>query len=121
LGVKIKEKTLLKIALICALVGIAVIYFISINIEVEEKNIEDINLESLDEIIKLTGQINNLAETENAYFIEMQQPAKTTIVVFKDNKQNLTIAKGDFVEIIGQIQDYEGKPEVVAQRVRVVK
>ena len=44
-----KEKTLLKVALICSLLGLLILYLISSNIEIKEKNIEKITIGNKDE------------------------------------------------------------------------
>lgn len=113
-----KEKTLLRIALISGIIGIVILFIISDNIEINEKNIDKINKANVEEDVKLTGTISKITQLEKVAFIELEQPATMTIILFKD--KNLSLYKGDNVEIIGEIDEYGGELEVIAQRIRVL-
>ena len=69
-----KEKTLLKVALICSLVGIAALYFISDKIEIKQKNIEKITLDDIDKNVKVKGVVKDLFENEKVMLITIEQP-----------------------------------------------
>ena len=116
---EMKEKTLLQIALIAGIAGIVVLFFVSSTIEINEKTIDKINTQNVGEDVKLIGTIKNVYQSENAYFIEISQPSSLTIILFKD--KNISLQVGDTVEIIGKIDEYEGKLEVIGQRVRVIE
>jgi len=45
-----EEKSLLRLALICSLVGIIALFFISERIEIKEKNINEINKDILEKM-----------------------------------------------------------------------
>ena len=49
-----EEKSLLRLALICSLVGILALFFISENIEIKEKNINEINKDNNKKQTKLS-------------------------------------------------------------------
>lgn len=115
-----KEKTLLKIALICSVVGIALLYIFSEGIEIDESTIDKINKGSIGESVKIKGVLSKVSNAENAVFLEITQPQTIDIVLFKDKHTNITMEEGDYVEIIGKIEEYEGKREVIADRVRVI-
>jgi|TARA_B100001964_G_C14179906_1_gene575687 DNA/RNA endonuclease YhcR with UshA esterase domain len=116
-----KEKTLLKVALICSLLGLLILYLISGNIEIKEKNIEKITLENKDEFVKLRGIVNNVVDTEKVTIMEITQPQQITVVLFKDENKTMPIQQGNEIEIIGKVDEYEGKMEIIADRLRVVK
>ena len=114
-----KEKTLLKIALICSLLGLLILYLISDNIEIKEKNIEKITLENKDEFVKLRGIVSNVVDTEKVVIMEITQPQEITVVLFKD-KETVNIQQGNEVEVIGKVDEYEGSLEIIADRLRVI-
>ncbi len=114
-----KESTLFKIALICSLVGVCILFFISDNVDVKEKAISKIEMESIGEDIKLKGYISGITDLEKVMFVEITQPEKITVVLFK--KSNITLDKGDYVEILGEIDEYGGKMQVIGNRVRVIE
>ncbi len=113
-----KEKNILKIALISGIIGIIILFIISDNLEINETNIDKINKANIEEDVKLKGIISKITQLDKVAFIELEQPAKMTIIVFKD--ENLSLYKGDNIEVIGEIDEYEGELEVIAQRIRVL-
>jgi len=115
-----KESTLLKIALITSLLGLLILYLISDNIEIKEKNIEKITMENKDEFVKLRGVVSNLINSEKVMILEITQPQEITIVLFKNQNNTFNINKGNEVEIFGKVDEYNGKMEIIAERVRVV-
>jgi len=117
-----KESTLLKISIIITFIGIAFLYILTDNIEVAEKTIDKITIEDADEYVKLAGIISRITETEKVYFMEMTQPQTISIIVFKgkDNETELNLQKGNSVEIIGKIDEYEGKMNIIGNRVRKI-
>lgn len=115
-----KEKTLLKIALIVAVLGTSVLFFASSNLEVDEKTIDKINKDNLDENVKINGVVSRITELNSTTFIEITQPSSIDVVVFKDKQGNLSIKEGSRIEIMGKIEEYEGNLEIIAYRIRVV-
>ncbi|MCH8003092.1 MAG: hypothetical protein IH934_00535 [Nanoarchaeota archaeon] len=116
-----QEKTLLKIALILSLLGLLILYLISDNIEIKEKNIEKITLDNKDEFVKLRGIVNKVIDTERVTIMEIMQPQEITVVLFKNENKTMSIQKGNEVEIFGKVDEYEGKLEIIADRLRVVR
>jgi len=116
-----QEKTLLKIALIVTLLGLLILYLISDNIEIKEKNIEKITLENKDEFVKLRGIVSKVIDTEKVTIMEITQPQEITVVLFKNENKTMPIQKGNEVEIFGKVDEYEGKLEIIADRLRVVR
>ena len=116
-----QEKTLLKIALIVSLVGLLLLYLISDNIIINEKNIERITLDNKDEFVKVRGLVNKLTDTDKVTIMEIMQPTEITVVLFKGENKPTPIQEGNEVEIIGKVDEYEGKLEIIAHRARIVR
>ncbi len=115
-----KEKTLLKTALVASLAGLLFLYLISSNMEIKEKNIEKITLENKDEFVKLRGIVSNVVNSEKVAILEIAQPQEITVVLFKNENKAIQIQQGNEVEIFGKVDEYNGKMEIIADRVRVV-
>ena len=114
-----KESTLLKVALACSLAGLALLYIVSSNIEF--KDYEPIKLDSsLGEDVKLLGTITKITQKDDVAIIEVEHQNVITIILFTDDK-NLILAKGDNVEVLGQVQEYKGKNEIIAQKLRLIR
>ena len=116
-----KEKTLLKLALIVSLSGLLILFLISDNIEIKEKNIEKITIENKDEFVKLRGIVSKVIDTERVTIMEITQPQQITVVLFKNENRTMPIQKGNEIEIFGKVDEYEGKLEIIADRLRVVR
>ena len=52
-------------------------------------------------------------------FIELSQQVPVSVVVFTDNDFT-NLNKDDFVEIEGKVQEYNGKEEIIADKIKVV-
>lgn len=113
-----KENTLLKIALICSLIGLIILYFISTKIEVKDYKPSILNRNVGDDI-KLKGTITKITDRGNVILIEVNQENKINVVLFTNNDE-LKLKSGDSIEVIGKVQEYKGKNEIVAQKIRVI-
>lgn|SRR3989338_684708 len=114
-----KETTLLKIALICSLVGLVALYFISAKIEVKDYNPSGLN-KNVGDDVKLTGAITKISEKSNVIFIDVSQQNSVTVVLFTDDN-GLNLKKGDNVEVTGKVQEYRGKNEIIADKITMVR
>jgi len=113
----LKEKTLLKIALCVSVLGLVFLYFISENIELEEKVIEKIDSTDYEKDIKIKGNVEKVTDLEKIIIFEVSQPKTITVVAFKDG--NINLNEGDYVYITGSVEEYEGKPEIIADEIKV--
>ena len=94
------------------------LYFISDSIDIKDYSITGINSD-VGEDVKLKGIVKGVRKSDKATFIEVEQALPSSIVVF--SQENINISAGDFVEVIGEIQEYKGEEEIIANRIRVVK
>ena len=113
-----KETLLLKIALICSLVGLVALFFISQRIELKDYKPDFLN-KNVGDNVKLSGKISKITSGNNVVFIELSQQVPVSVVVFTDNDFT-NLNKDDFVEIEGKVQEYNGKEEIIADKIKVV-
>ena len=114
-----KETTLLKIALICSLIGLIVLYFISLKIEIRDYKPNILNRNVGDDV-KLQGTISKINDKGNVVFIELGQQIPVSFVVFNNNNA-IKLKNNDSVEVIGKVKEYNGKNEIIAQKIRLVR
>ena len=100
-----RENTILKISLICSLIGLIALYFISENIEVKEYTGRSIN-SNIGDDVKLEGTVKNVRKTQNAAFIEVEQKVPLKVVVLKNEKRYLG-AVGAYYQNFPQVSDEE--------------
>jgi uncharacterized protein YdeI (BOF family) len=110
-----QEKQLIKVSLIVAAVGLLILLFFADSFElVTVSNIDNIENE---QEVKLQGVISRLTQLEKVVFIELegQQVIKSDVILFPN--EDLYLQEGDYVEIIGEIEEYNNKKEVIASEI----
>lgn len=112
-----KENTLLKIALICTIVGLVVLYFISSKIEIGDYKPSLLN-KNVGENVRLQGRITKITQSDNVASVEISQEIPITVVLFSGSND---LKEGDIVEIMGKVQEYKGKEEIIADKIRIIK
>lgn len=115
-----KEKTLLKIALICSLVGIIILFIVSDNLVIQEIDISKLNEVELETTVKIIGRIEKVSDTDKLMFLTIGQEKVETVSVLLFKDSDISLKQGDYVEITGTIEDYEGEREVIANKVRLI-
>jgi len=53
--------------------------------------------------------------------MEIMQAQEITVVLFKDENRSMPIQQGNEIEIFGKVDEYEGKLEIIADRLRIVR
>ncbi|MFC1704702.1 OB-fold nucleic acid binding domain-containing protein [Nanoarchaeota archaeon] len=113
-----KEKTLLRVALVVSLIGIVILFFISEFKDIDETRIDDITINDLDKDVKVIGTISQMRDTDKVMIMEVMQAQKVKVVVFKDD--NFSLKKGDYIEVLGKVEEYEGELEIIGDRIRLI-
>lgn len=114
-----REKDLLKIALVCSLIGILIILFIVYKYEVPNYNIKDIDKSMLNEKVSIKGQINRITETPGLYILNIKDSTgEITVVVFKE--EDLDLLENNLVEVEGEIAEYKNEVEIIAKQIKVL-
>jgi len=110
-----EEKTLLKVSLIVGLVGVVALYFLSSGVDIEA--VTGIDSFEEEEEVKLTGVVGRVTEREGVVFLEIlnEKVERTAVVLFKDG--GLSVSEGDYVEILGTVEEYNGEKEVIGNKV----
>ncbi|MEK6937804.1 MAG: hypothetical protein AABX04_02040 [Nanoarchaeota archaeon] len=110
-----QEKTLYQISIIMILVGLAILMIYAE--ELDLKAIERIETVAPAEAVKMYGTITKLSVQENTLFLEVEgsRVEKTNVMVFSD--EELFLEEGDYVEISGVVEKYQGQSEIIASKV----
>jgi len=113
-----EEKSLLRLALICSLVGIIALFFISERMEIKEKTVNEINKDNIGEGVRIKGIVSKSTDKGKILLLDIVQPETITIVLFKDHDFN--ISTGTKVEITGEIDEFNGKMEIIGNEVKIL-
>jgi len=110
-----EEKTIYLVSLIMILVGLFFLFIYAG--ELDMKAIETVETVTPGEPIKLTGTITKLNTQEGTLFIEVEGNKVVTTPAIVFSGEDLFLQEGDFVEVSGMIEKYNGKTEIVASKV----
>ncbi len=110
-----KERTLFTIAALLSITGLLFLFFYAE--ELELKSVARLDAELPEEEIAVLGRITRLSVQENVTFLEIQGERIETIDVILFPEEKLLLREGDFVEIAGTVEEYQGKKEVIASSV----
>ncbi|MBC8444338.1 OB-fold nucleic acid binding domain-containing protein [Candidatus Woesearchaeota archaeon] len=110
-----QENTLLKIALICSIIGLISIFLLSKNLTFDQTNL--ITKDELDQTIKVKGVINRITNYEKNTIIEITRTEKLDIVLFENN---INLKPGEKITATGQLKQYKGNFELLADEIKVI-
>ena len=120
---EITDDKLLKIALVTSLIGIIGLIIFTPTIEVKEVDIKDITRGMIDEEVKITGVITNVAQSSSktAYFLTINDgESQIPLIIFESQvaeiqSKNLDIE--DFenrkVQVVGKVTQYDSELELI--------
>ena len=113
-----EDKTLLKTALTCSIIGLMILFFISGRIEIDEVTIDKLDEVELGKTVKIKGYVKDVTNLEKVAFLKVAQEKTeiVSIVLFKE--ENISLEPGDYVEVIGEIEDYKGEKEIIGNLVK---
>jgi DNA/RNA endonuclease YhcR with UshA esterase domain len=112
-----REKTLLQIAIVISILGLVFLYYVSENTLIGEKIIESIDSTDFEKDIRIKGTVEKVIDKDKILILEVSQPKTITVIAFKDGA--IDIKEGELVQIFGSVQEYEGKPEIIADEIKV--
>ncbi|MBI4147055.1 OB-fold nucleic acid binding domain-containing protein [Candidatus Woesearchaeota archaeon] len=110
-----QEKTLVKLSLIMTLLGLSFLFVYAQLFDLEPAADIDDSLPS--EKVLMKGTVKNLQVTEKAVFFELEgeKIVQTNIILFPDS--SIYLREDDHVELTGQVEEYKGEKEVIAEKI----
>lgn len=109
-----QENTLKQVSIGVIIIGLALLFFYAqtITLPVSEEVTS-----AATEAILMKGTVKNLQVTDKAVFFELEgeKVVKTEVILFPDS--SIYLREGDHVELTGQVEEYKGKKEVVADKI----
>lgn len=108
-----QEKTLLKISLITSISGIALLFLLSAG---AEKNEKPFQLAEDGSRAVVSGRIARVSSSGNLTFLSIYQSEPVGAVII--GKSHVSLEEGDYVEVRGAVENYNGKKELVIEEIR---
>jgi DNA/RNA endonuclease YhcR with UshA esterase domain len=113
----IQEKLLKRISIIIIIIGILSLFLISQEISTDvTKKIDEIQVE---QNVKIQGIVEKYTPKEKVTFLEIDAITYSPQKVVLFNDENIYIKKGDFVELIGYVEEYQGQKEIIANKITI--
>ena len=114
-----EDKSLLRIALFCAFIGLGLLFFIYESVDVEVSEFDEIENKSVGDYVKVVGEISSVRASPGMYILEIGDQKNTVpVVIFA--KEKLRILKGNYISVGGEIEEYKGKKEIIASEVEIL-
>jgi hypothetical protein len=117
------ERLLLKISLATGIVGLAVLYIAAMNAGIPDFDGTEIE-KFMGKDVRLSGKAVEIADFEKYTMITMSERKygnTAYAIAFKRGNGTMDIAAGDELEVVGQVNEFRGRPEVIADRISITK
>lgn len=109
-----KEENLLKISILGSLLGILVLLTISGKIEIKNELISNLDATDIGKSFRISGVITDVKKSKSVTSFQISELNQMKVVVFSDNT---TLNKGDYVEVSGKLDEYNGKTNLIADKI----
>lgn len=112
-----EEKTITKAALLTTIIGLLLLFLLSE--ETAIPSVDSLEEHSPAETVNINGLVTKVVHKNSAYFLDVDatRQEKMNIVVFPS--EELYLKEGNFVQIQGTVQQYNGEKEVIASKIIV--
>lgn len=110
------RKQLYKISVFLSVIGLTLMYASSLYLEPETVNIEKIDQSQAGEVLAIKGTAANVTSTGSNLFMDIKDSTGSIMVVDFDSETS--ISEGAKVSVIGSVELYEGKLEIIAREIR---
>lgn len=110
------DKFLIKVSFVCSLLGLLLLFIVTSFIEADEIKISEIdNNEDKDVVVR--GKVISIKNFDNLAIVEIAEIKSVNVVVF--DKKLINFKSGENVVVSGEVKDYKGKLEIVADKIKV--
>ena len=118
------ERLLVKASLACSIIGIVALFFLSESIEIGESAINKIDIGMIGNDVSVSGRVSRITNSEKVSIIsindENNEGSEITVVAFKKNSDDIKLNNNDNIRVIGKIDEYNGRPEIIASEIKVI-
>ena len=119
-----EEKFIRNISIICSVVGLAFLFFLSKTIELKQTNINQISPEDEGKNVKICGNVSSksISKTNHVFLRLRDDSGSIGIVIFNNTakKVDLNFDRNDNICVVGSVDEYENKLEIIAKNIKVI-
>lgn len=118
----ITDQSLMKIALIMVIVGIILLFLITIFIGTKEMTIGNVDERAIGQIIEIKGTVNSYFTKDGHVFMNINDGDEIQVVIFEKDAKVIPIAyeikNGDNLSLEGKVQLYKDELELVVSSLK---
>ena len=110
------DLSIAKLSLIGSFCGLFLLFIALTFIEPPETNIKELQeVENND--VRISGKVIAIKNFDNLAVVELAEISTVNIIVF--DKKLLNFIEGDNIRVDGELRDYKGKKEIIAEKIKV--
>lgn len=114
-----KEKTLVKIALVCSLTGVLLLLVVAEHQEIEVSSIADIVGEKMNTLVKIRGEITAITKTPATTIMQVKDDTgEITVIMFQE--ESTMLAEENAVEVEGIAKKEKNHGNIEAKHVTLL-
>ena len=114
-----KSGLIFKMALATSLIGLFILILMTENLELPNTNIEDINKEHLEKQVKISGTVTSITNTQSIAIMNLKDNTdEIKVIAYK--KEDLKIKKGQIIEVLGIVKEYENEIEIESSLIKII-
>jgi len=109
---------LAKLSLIISFFGLFLLFIVSLFVEVEQTEIDELqNINGRD--VRIKGEVIAINNFDKLAIVEVAEIKSVNVIVF--DKRLLDFEVGDNITVSGELRDYKGGKEVIAEKIRLME
>jgi len=112
---------IIKIALLVAVAGLVMLFFVTKTFSEEVTKIEDLKIGQMETIKGMLTDIY-ISRDGHAFLKVADNTGEIPVVVFKSSniEQAYSLEVGDEVSVMGRVEEYKQKPEIIAKEIKLL-
>ncbi len=117
----LEEGWLNRAALSLAVAGLVLLFYYSTIAEPKPVNIEELSKRNIGEYVQAEGRVEQVKNGKNYLIFELNDGQKISVVKFNPSPEETVFAREySFVKVIGKVEYYKGRLEIIAERIENV-
>ncbi|MEM4254730.1 MAG: hypothetical protein QXR53_00175 [Candidatus Norongarragalinales archaeon] len=113
-----KEERIFFLSLFLSFAGIAVLFALSQSASAREAEVSQLSSEDFGRTVLLKGKAVSVSSNGETVFFRLCASACVKVVVFRSRS---AVSEGAFVSVEGRVSEFEGRIEIIADSVEVLK
>jgi RecG-like helicase len=113
-----EDTTLINISISVAMIGIFILLLFSFYDKIPEKGFNEITSKDASSQVKINGTIKQVYHHNSSLTLKLKQECLMDVMIF-DKNEDFSI--GENVIVQGEVQEYNGKQEIIADKIVKIK